>query len=205
MLKRMNPLRLSLTAALTVTLAACGGSGSNPLGNPALVSNSTTTGGQSLSFVYFQKCINPIFLALLPIPGNTSGATNSCASAGCHHNITGAGGSFRLVPSAQAVDMSLASNTPAVIRTSDMYKNFYSAQSETIVGDIVQSRLLNKPQLLGVLHGGVLVFENPNDANVLLLKYWISHPMPSGQDEFSSAADTLFSANDPVAGTCNTQ
>jgi hypothetical protein len=65
--------------------------------------------------------------------------------------------------------------------------------------------LLNKPQLLGVLHGGGLVFENPNDANVLLLKYWISHPMPSGQDEFSSAADTLFSANDPVAGTCNTQ
>ncbi len=199
----MNPLRLHLTAGLFTLLAACGGSGSNPLGNPALVNNPPITGGQNLSFVYFQKCINPIFLAALPVPGNSAGATNSCASAGCHNNLTGAGGAFRIVPEALPVDMSLASNTAAAIRTSDMYKNFYSAQSETIVGDIAQSRLLNKPQLLGVLHGGGLVFASATDANVLLLQYWISHPMPAGQDEFSSAASALFTPTDPVAGTCN--
>ncbi len=203
MLNRMNSLRLSLSAALIAALSACGG-GSNPLGNPALVKNPALSGGQNLSFVYFQKCINPIFLTLLPTPGSATGATNSCASTGCHNSLTGAGGAFRIVPGAQPVDLSLASNTPDVIRTSDMYKNFYTAQSETVLGDIAQSRLLNKPLLQGVLHGGGLIFAGATDPNVLLLQYWISHPMPAGQDEFSSAANAMFTPTDSVTGTCNT-
>ncbi len=108
------------------------------------------------------------------------------------------------MPGAQPVDLSLASNTPDVIRTSDMYKNFYTAQSETVLGDIAQSRLLNKPLLQGVLHGGGLIFAGATDPNVLLLQYWISHPMPAGQDEFSSAANAMFTPTDSVTGTCNT-
>jgi hypothetical protein len=38
-----------------------------------------------------------------------------------------------------------------------------------------------------------------------VFEYWISHPMPQGQDEFSVAADALFTPPDPVAGACNTQ
>ena len=49
---------------------ACGRRASNPLGNPPVVSNPRRArGGQHLSFAYFQRCINPIFLAQLPIPG----------------------------------------------------------------------------------------------------------------------------------------
>jgi hypothetical protein len=55
--------RKVLSITLLGTLAACGGS-SNPLGNPPVVTNSESTlGNQHLSFAYFQKCINPIFLA----------------------------------------------------------------------------------------------------------------------------------------------
>ena len=81
MLNRMNCLRLSLSAVLIAALSACGG-GSNPLGNPAPVNNPALSGGQNLSFVYFQKCINPIILSLLPTPGSATGASNSCASTG---------------------------------------------------------------------------------------------------------------------------
>ena len=106
-----------------------------------------------------------------------------------------------------AVAMSSAdpANTPAVIRGSDMYKNFYSAQGEVIVGSTTQSRLLLKPQLLGVLHGGGLIFPSATDPNVKLIEYWISHPAPQGQDEFSTATYAMFTPADPVTGTCNTQ
>jgi hypothetical protein len=82
------------------------------------------------------------------------------------------------------LDLNDAANTVDVIRVSDMYKNFYSAQGEVVAGSPTQSRLLAKPLLLNVLHGGGLIFENTSDANALLIQYWISHPAPQGQDEF---------------------
>jgi len=36
----------------------------------------------------FQRCINPIFLALIP----GSGSTNTCAASGCHDTVSGTGG-----------------------------------------------------------------------------------------------------------------
>jgi hypothetical protein len=42
----------------------------------------STQGNQHLSFAYFQKCINPIFLTQLQSQG--SATTNTCAGAGCH-------------------------------------------------------------------------------------------------------------------------
>jgi len=205
---RQSCIRLfgtSLVALAALALASCGGS-SNPIDNPTTVVNDPgTLTGQKLSFAYFQKCINPIFLAQLQIQLNGTTSTNTCAGSGCHASDTGTGGAFRVVPAAAAVDLTNVANTPDVIRTSDMYKNFYSAQGEVVVGSTTQSRLLLKPQLLGVLHGGGLIFPSATDPNVKLIEYWISHPAPQGQDEFSTATYAMFTPADPVTGTCNTQ
>ena len=195
--------RTTLSIALLATLAACGGS-SNPLGNPPVVSNpQSTQGNQHLSFAYFEKCINPIFLIQLQSQG--SATTNTCAGGGCHDTVTGTGGAFRLVGTAATLDVSDPANTPDVVRASDIYKNFYSAQGMVVVGNTSQSRLVVKPLVLGVFHGGGQVFPDENDPNIKLIKYWITHPAPSGQDEFSTATYTMFTPADPKTGTCNTQ
>ena len=186
-------------------LVACGGDGGNPLDNPPTVQNPVTTSGQKLSFVYFQKCVQPVFLKQLQINQNGVISTNTCAAAGCHDNATGTGGAFRLLGNAQPVDMANPANTPDVIRTTDMYKNFYSSQGEVVFGAPLSSRLLTKPLTLNVLHGGGLIFLSESDPNVMLIRYWISRPMPQGQDEFSSAANSMFTPADPNAGICNTQ
>jgi len=169
------------------------------------VANPPGVGGQKLSFVFFQKCINPIFLAQLPINIGGVVSINTCAGSGCHESVNGPGGAFRVVPTAASVVMADPANTPDVIRTSDMYKNFYSAQGEVVNGSLTQSRLLAKPRLLNVLHGGGLIFPDDQDPNVKLISYWITHPMPVGQDEFSSASNSMFTPADPNTGTCNTQ
>jgi predicted small lipoprotein YifL len=200
----MTELRRSfLSIALLSTLAACGGS-SNPLTNPSAVSNpETDQGNQHLAFAYFQKCIDPILVTPLQIPGSST--TNTCAGAGCHDTVTGAGGALRIVPGAQPVDIADPANTPAVIRATDMYKNFYSAQGMVIIGNTAQSRIVVKPLVLNVFHGGGLIFSSESDPNVKLIKYWITHPAPLGQDEFSPATYTMFTPADPKTGTCNTQ
>jgi len=174
-------------------LAACGG------GNPPSVENPPTTSGQKLSFIYFQKCINPVFLAPLKIDQGGVISTNTCASGGCHDTTTGTGCALRLVQSDDEVDVSQAAE---LIRATDMYKNFYSAQGAAVIGAATQSRLLNKPLLQGVLHGGGLIFETAADPNAKLISYWINHPSPEGQDEFSSAGNGLF---DPATGACKTE
>ena len=112
---------------------------------------------------------------------------------------------MRIVASAQPVDLANPANTPDVIRATDMYKNFYSAQGSALVGSPAESRLLNKPLVRGVLHGGGLIFANDQDPNVRLMQYWISRPAPAGQDEFSTATYNMFTPADPLAGSCNTQ
>lgn len=194
-----------VAVAVATMLASCGGSAGNPFSNPASVDNPAGAGGQHLAFAYFQKCINPIFVAQLQIQLNGTTSTNTCAGSGCHDTVTGTGGAFRVVGSAQPVDLTNAANTPDAIRMTDIYKNFYSAQGEVVLGSTTQSRLLAKPLLLGVLHGGGLIFPSVDDANAKLIRYWITHPAPLGQDEFSTATYTMFTPPDPVAGTCNTQ
>lgn len=203
---RARRIARAMAAALggAALLAACGGGG-DPLSNPPDVSNPPGAGGDKLSFAYFQKCIAPIFLEPLPIVQNGQSSTNTCAGSGCHASDTGTGGALRIIVSAQPVDLTDPANTPAVIRTTDMYKNFYSAQGVTIPGSPIQSRLFDKPLLLNVLHGGGRIFPSQDDPHAQLISYWISHPMPSGQDEFSAAANNLFTPADPATGTCNTQ
>ena len=43
------------------------------------------------------------------------------------------------------------------------------------------------------------------DPNAVLMQYWITHPSPNGQDEFSTATYSMFSNGDPNTGTCKTQ
>jgi hypothetical protein len=54
-----------------------------------------------------------------------------------------------------------------------------------------------------VLHGGGIVFDSVDDENVRRLRYWIEHPMPEGQDEFSTAGNALFTPPDADTGVCN--
>jgi hypothetical protein len=191
---------------VAIFLASCGGGG-GPFGNPPVVGNDPAgVQGQKLSFIYFQKCIDPIFRARLEINQGGVISTNSCAGSGCHDTVNGTGGALRVVPLAPEVDLADPANTPDVMRTSDMYKNYYSAQGVSIVGSPDSSRLLNKPLVKGTLHGGGLIFENADDPNVKLMEYWISRPMPQGQDEFSIVAGSnMFTPPDPATGACNTQ
>jgi hypothetical protein len=200
----LRPTTIATVALAALLAAGCGGSGS-PLDNPPNVANPTVAGGQKLSFTYFQKCIQPILIASLQINQNGAISVNTCAAGGCHDNTTGTGGALRLVASAQPVDLANPANTPDVIRTTEMYRNFYSAQGEVVFGAPLSSRLLTKPLTLNVLHGGGLIFLSESDPNVMRIRYWISRPMPQGQDEFSAAAASMFTPADPVTGTCNTQ
>ncbi|MFZ2648925.1 MAG: hypothetical protein WA210_02360 [Burkholderiaceae bacterium] len=193
----LRALRLSAACWLTVSLGACGGGGSNPLDNPPSVNNATLTAGQKLAFAYFQQCIHPILVA------------QTCSASGCHDSVNGTGGALRLIPSAAQIDLSSAANTPEAIRNSDMYKNFYSAQGSSAIGSPAQSKLLNKPLVLGVLHGGGLIFQNAQDPNVKRIEYWIARPAAQNQDEFSASTYSMFTPQfDPAnasASTCNTQ
>jgi len=196
-----RPIREILLAAIfLIGLGGCGGSG-DPLDNPPNVTDAAAGGGQNLSFAYFQQCIFPIFLAALPNPLNGGATTNTCSSSGCHDDATGRGAAFRIVPTATTIPTA-AATTPwilnestAQIQASDIYKNFVSTTGVLIVGDPAQSLLIKKPLLRGVLHGGGLIFANAQDPNVQQMDYCISNPMPAGQDAFSQAASSLFTAS----------
>ncbi len=86
-----------------------------------------------------------------------------------------------------------------------MYRNFYSAQGSSVVGSPASSKMLSKPLVQGVLHGGGQIFANADTPEAKLIAYWISKAMPQGQDEFSTASASMFTPADPATGTCNTQ
>jgi hypothetical protein len=193
-------------AAAVLGLVSCGGGGSNPLDNPDTLSNPQLTGNQRLAFAYFQRCVFPIFNAQLPIrfaDGTTS--VNTCAASGCHDNTNGTGGAFRVIGNAAPIDLTNPANTPDIIRASDMYKNFFSAQGEVVFGSPMTSRILAKPMVNGVLHGGGLIFDSAQDPNARLIQYWVNNPAPTGADEFSNATFGMFTPADPNTGACNTQ
>jgi hypothetical protein len=190
---------LVLATLAAVVLAACGGGG--PLDNAPTLANATGAGagvsGQTLSFAYFQECVKPMITQ--PLPAADGSGTNTCSSSGCHDNAYGTGGALRLLGSANKVKVasvvaaSASSPEAAVVRASEMiYRNFYSALGETVVNAPDQSRLLNKPLVRGVLHGGGLIFASPDDEAAKRIRYWINRPMPQGQDEFSEAAFSMF-------------
>lgn len=175
--------RLWMAGVLAPAMAfvgGCGG-GADPLGNPPAVMNSSGALGTNLSYAYFQSCINPILNEPHSITLNGTTITNVCSSSGCHALTTGRGAAFRVVPTATPVILTESQST---IRAQSMYQNFYSAQAMTIVGDPSQSLLINKPLTRGVLHGGGVIFSSANDPSIVQMEFWISNPMPAGQDEF---------------------
>jgi hypothetical protein len=188
------------TLVLAALVAGCGGG--SPLDNPADVANPPAEGSRKLSFAYFQRCVQPILEAQLPVTLNGVTTVNSCASSGCHDDTNGTGGALRLRGGAAAVDLTTAAD---LIRATDMYRNFYSSQGEVVFGNALASRLIAKPLVLNVLHGGGIVFDSVDDPNVRILRYWIEHPMPEGQDEFSAAGNGLFTPPDAATGTCNVE
>ncbi len=194
----MSPTRLLVLGACAL-LTACGGGG-NPLANPADVANPAGTGGTKLSFEYFQRCIQPLLVT--PLAGPTG--TNTCAASGCHSNANGTGGALRIIENAALVDLADAANTAEKVRATEMYRNYYSSLGVSVAGDASQSRLLTKPLVNGVLHGGGVILASDQDPAARLMRYWIEHPAPAGQDEFSSASWALFTPADPATGTCNT-
>lgn len=177
---------------LLLTLAACGGG--SPLDNADPIQNPAGSGGRKLSFRYFQACINPILLERI----SSAGGTNRCADSGCHDNAAGTGGALRLFDVSAPVDVD--ATAAEAIRTTDLYKNFYSSQGATVIGAPTQSRLFQKPLLLNVLHGGGQILASADDVRARRIAYWITHPMPESQDEFSAAGNALF---DPATGACN--
>jgi hypothetical protein len=182
---------------LCVVLLGCGG-GNGVLDNNATINNPPRDGGQWLSFAYFQRCVNPVLNAR--IANANSATTSTCSSGGCHDNVTGAGGALRLVGAAPVV--SLAQPADA-LRSSEIYKNYFSSLGLSRLGAPDQSAMLNKPLVRGVLHGGGIIFSNASDPGAKTIAYWINRPMPPGQDEFSPAADTMFTPPDPNTGACN--
>ena len=191
-------------AAVVLGRSSCGG-GSNPLDNPSTLQNPSLQTTQRLAFAYFQYCVFPIFNLQLPIRfANGQTAVNTCAASGCHDNTNGTGGAFRVIGNAQPIDLSNPANTPDIIRASDMYKNFYSAQGEVVFGSTTLSRILAKPMLINVLHGGGLVFENAQDPNARKIQYWINNPA-NGTDEFSPTTFGMFTPPTPSPANCNTQ
>ncbi len=185
-------VRACIPLALTA-LAACGGS----LGNPPTVSNTGTQGGQKLAYAYFQRCINPIFFTTIN--------SNTCGASGCHDNVNGTGGALRVTAGAVAVDVTNPANTPDVIRAGAMYRNYISAAGLVLVSTPLESLLIRKPLVRNTLHGGGQIFLTDTDPNLQLIEYWVTHPAPQGQDEFSTATYSMFTGNDPVNGTCKTQ
>ena len=198
MTRHLSTRTFFTVAAAAAVLIACGGG--SPLDNPDTVTNPPGASGQKLSFMYFQRCVNPVLNTPLRTVINGVVSTNTCAAAGCHDNTSGTGGALRLFGTAPPADVTQAA---AAVRVTDMYKNYYSSLGETVVGSPDQSRLVNKPLVRGVLHGGGLIFDTPDDAGAKLIRYWINRPMPQGQDEFSAAANTMFTPADPATGACN--
>ena len=79
-----------------------------------------------------------------------------------------------------------------------MYKNFYSAQGEVVFGSTDRRAACSTSRWCSdVLHGGGQIFPSEDDPNAKLIHYWITHPAPTGQDEFSTATYSMFTPADP--------
>jgi hypothetical protein len=195
---RLKPLTRYALAGLWGLAGCGGGNGSGALDNNATINNPPLSGGQWLSFAYFQRCVNPVLNARIATAN--SNTTSTCSSGGCHDNVTGAGGALRLVGAATAQNLSQSAEA---LRNTEIYKNYFSSLGLSRLGSPEQSAMLNKPLVRGVLHGGGVIFANANDPAVKALAYWINRPMPPGQDEFSVSANTMFTPPDPASGACN--
>ncbi|GMR20824.1 MAG: hypothetical protein BMS9Abin36_1421 [Gammaproteobacteria bacterium] len=124
-------------------------------------------GGNTLCFNYFQSCINPI------LDENIAGKT--CSASGCHRQGEAFGGAFRTDPT-------------AADGSTEMLANFISAKGATNLNNAANSKLLTKPLVSGILHGGGVVFTtaDPQYSEIL---YWINNSVTAQDDPI---CDNLF-------------
>ena len=142
----MNLLRLVLLAAVAPLglFQGCDNASNEELPNS----------GQSLCFLQYQECIDPIFHTI-----NTSGG--SCSQAGCHDMTTSSGGFF-LIPGAGA-------------GSAEMMTNFAQVESRTLNNNL----LFSKAALLGgTPHGGGQRLSQ-GDACYNAIQEWQGIPAPA--------------------------
>lgn len=187
-------LGVGVLGLVGAVLVACGGG--SAIDNPPDISNGAGDGSdQKLSFVYFQRCVNPIFIKVIPITVGGVTSNNTCAGAGCHAD-SGTGGTFGIDPAATAVNLALPVDT---IKQTAMYRNFLSSRSKVVFASPLQSLLLAKPLTLKMLHGGGRIFASETDQDVRTIEFWIANPVPQGLDEF---APSFSNGGDPATATC---
>ena len=139
------------------------------------------TGG-TLCFDYYQRCVDPVFNAVLVNEGNVF----TCAASGCHQNPGSAGGAFKIFPG-QVPLASIAD--PAQVHQAPIYANFLSAKGAAYLGAPRESFLIRKPLVEGVLHGGGRVFANDMAPGARQFLYWITN---RASDELSPQCAQLF-------------
>ena len=159
-----GPLRGACTVAAAVAVGAriVRRRHDNPLDNPPTVSNPTAhRQTSSCPSPTSRSCINPIFLAQLPIHSATARLDQHLRRRRVATTTpTAPAARFVSCPTRSRSTSPNPANTPDVIRASDMYKNFYSAQGDG--GDRLadaEPRCSPSRWCNGVLHGGGLVFE----------------------------------------------
>ena len=120
---------------------------------------------QQLCQEYYEACINPLLTQ--PHSIISRGVSVTCSSAGCHDNVAGSGGAFKIDSSAQA-------------GTDAMTTNYHAARGFTNLSDPVNSKLLLEPlagsDAISGTHGGGDIFADPNDSAYQEIYYWITHP-----------------------------
>lgn len=134
------------------------------------VENPTETNTEFQSLSYDDFVANEVYAVFDKAKGD-NGAT--CADAGCHHAITGTGGSFRIWPGITDPD------------SLEMRQNYLSAAAFIRLELPEGSPLLLEP-LAGSFpsvgeHAGGVQFEDTADADYLTIYLWASNPVANTQ------------------------
>ena len=136
--------------------------------------------GAEAPFAYYQKCVNPILLELLPIAGTA--VTNTCAAGGCHDVNTGSGGALRINPRAAEVVIGATPDAESLrCAAADRdVPQLPPAQAQVVfAGARRQPPHQQAPGARRAAWGG-RVFRDENDPLGAHLIYWMSAPVPQG-------------------------
>lgn len=149
-----RPLRLAMLGLVLVGTAGCKD-----------IAIQAAPHGQQLCQEFFEACVAPLLLNPIDVPSR--GIAVTCAAEGCHNINSGAGGAFKLYPTA----------TPG---SDEISANYLSARSFSNISDPATSRLLLEPlagsdAIVGS-HGGGDIFADPNDSRYQEIYYWLMHP-----------------------------
>ena len=186
-------------------LGACGGGIEPASATPRGREPAATPGSQQLSFAYFQKCVYPIFLAQLQIQGQRE--------LDQHLRRLGLPRQRHRHRRRLSLDRQRAAARPRPTRPTRPTSSARATCTRTSTRrrarwcSARRRRAACSPSrwCSTCCTAAAGLRQRPSDPNAKLITYWITHPVPLGQDEFSSAANSMFTPADPNTGTCNTQ